>query len=278
MLNAFCGGNRSYRCEEVRLKRQSWEKIGHEPEPSWYLDPITARQKRDVHLRLIRKWSEGFHVERILKTDLFEEAYGGDSLLDVLFPEANLPGGMDAAFSTASRALKRHGKKIRTLTCDVRNLAVKECSIDLVVSTSTLDHFDGRADYLKALSESARVLKPGGLLIITLDNPWNLLYYPLRRFSSGRKSPFRLGYTVSAPQLAQDLISVGLHPEKKDWLLHNPRGISTLLFLAFRKLFHPHAADWMIGRSLRLFELLNRIPTRKISACFLALAARKPQR
>ncbi|MBN1566316.1 MAG: class I SAM-dependent methyltransferase [Acidobacteria bacterium] len=258
------------------MKKQSWESIGREPEPSWYLDPITAGQKRETHLQLIRKWSEGIRVERILKTDLFEEAYGDDSLLDALFPEADLPCGMDAAFSTARRAQTRHGRKIQALVCDVRSLAVQDCSVDLVVSTSTLDHFCGRTDFLKALSELARVLKSGGLLIITLDNPWNLLYRPLRWFSSGRVSPFPLGYTVSASQLAKDLTAAGLCPQSVDWLLHNPRGISTLLFLGFRKLLRPHAADKMIGGSLRLFELLNRLPTRKITACFLALAARKP--
>jgi hypothetical protein len=122
----------------------------------------------------------------------------------------------------------------------------------------------------------ARILKPGGLLIITLDNPWNLLYYPLRWLSSGKMCPFPLGYTESGPQLEKDLAAVGLCPESRDWLLHNPRGISTLLFLGIRKLFCPHIADQMIDRSLRMFELLSKLPTRKVTACFVAVAARKP--
>jgi SAM-dependent methyltransferase len=262
--------------QEARLNKESWEYLSSKLEPSWYLDPITAKQKREIHLKLIAKWSEGMQVQSILKTDLFEEAFGDDSLLDALFPNARLVCGMDAAFPAARKALQRHGQMIRAMTCDIRSLAVQDCSVDIVVSTSTLDHFDGRADYLCALSELARVLKPGGLLIVTLDNPWNLLYYPLRWFSSCKMSPFPLGYTEAMPQLEKDLTAAGLRAERSDWILHNPRGISTLLFLGFRKLFPRRLADTMIHLSLFVFELLNGLPTRKITACFVAVAARKP--
>jgi SAM-dependent methyltransferase len=260
----------------MRLNKESWEHLSREQEPSWYLDHITARQKRETHLKLIGEWSEGMQVQSVLKTDLFEEAFGDDSLLDSLFPNAGLACGMDAAFPAAQKALQRHGGKIQALTCDVRSLAVQDCSVDIVVSTSTLDHFDGRADFLCALSELARVLKPGGLLIVTLDNPWNLFYYPLRWFSSGKMSPFPLGYTEAVPQLEKDLAAAGLRAESSDWLLHNPRGISTLLFLGFRKLFPRRFADRLIHLSLFVFELLNKLPTRKVTACFVAVAARKP--
>lgn len=53
-------------------------------------------------------------------------------------------------------------------------------TFDLVVSTSTLDHFTCREDLVTSLEEISRVLRPGGLLILTLDNPLNLLYPPLR--------------------------------------------------------------------------------------------------
>jgi len=258
------------------VNRQLWELLGGEQEPSWYLDSITAMQKRETHLKVIRSWTQGMRVKRILKTDLFEEAFGKDSLLESLFPEAGLVCGLDAALSTARRASRRFEQQIRTLACDVRHLAVQDRSVDLVVSTSTLDHFDSRSEFLSALAELARIMKPGGLLIITLDNPWNPLYHPLRWLSLGVRNPFPLGYTESGPQVERDLIAAGLRPENRDWLLHNPRGISTLIFLVLRQLLTQRAADRSIGLLLRSCERLSRLPTRKITACFVAVAARKP--
>jgi hypothetical protein len=76
--------------------------------------------------------------------------------------------------------------------------------------------------------------------------------------------------------LERDLATAGLKPENRDWLLHNPRGLSTLLFLGLRKMLAPKAADRWIHFFLNAFERLNRLPTRKITACFVAMAARKP--
>lgn len=258
------------------MDEQFWELLGGKQKPSWYLDPVTARQKRETHLRVIREWTEGMKVERILKTDLFEEAFGEDSLLEWLFPGATLVCGLDAAFSTAKSASRRHQRKIHSFACDVRHLAVQDCSVDVVVSTSTLDHFNGRADFLAALSELARVLRPGGRLVITLDNPWNPLYPLLRWLSVKGAGPYPLGYTPSATRLERDLGAAGLLAEKRSWLIHNPRGISTLLFLGLRKLLWRRAADDMVGLLQTMFEWQNKLPTRKFTACFVALAARKP--
>ena len=258
------------------MDRQSWERLGEEPEPSWYLDLIAARQKRETHLNVIRKWTAGMRVERVLKTDLFEEASGKDSLLESLFPSAETVCGLDAAFSIAKSASQRYETKIRALVCDVRNLSLQDRSVDVIVSTSTLDHFDCRADFLVALAELSHVLKPGGLLVITLDNPWNFLYYPLRWLSRSRVGPFALGYTESMNKLERDLNTMGLRPENRAWLLHNPRGVSTLLFLGLRKICSGRVADQLIHLLLRLCERLNNLPTRKVTACFVAVAARKP--
>jgi hypothetical protein len=58
-------------------------------------------------------------------------------------------------------------------------------------------------------------------------------------------------------------------------LLHNPRMISTLLFLAIRRLLG-RRGDPFIRLLLWAFALLEHLPTRGVTACFLTARARKP--
>ena len=257
--------------------RRRWEDLGERPEPSWYLDRLTALQKRDVHLRLIRRWTAGLAIERMLKTDLFEEAFGEDRLLPELFPDARLVCSMDEAFSTVRAAARRFSRLAgRVTVTDVRQCGLKSEAFDLVLSTSTLDHFKRREEFLRSLREIGRLLRPGGLLILTLDNPSNPLYHPLKWFSRSRMAPFRLGYSPSLPTLRADLAEAGLRVEAEDWLVHNPRLLSTALFLVLRRLLGPQA-NAPIAALLRAFDRLGRIPTRRWTACFQAVAAWKPE-
>jgi SAM-dependent methyltransferase len=257
------------------MEREGWEELGARPAPSWYLDPAVARQKRDVHLELIRRRTAGAPVARALKTDLFEDAFGPDCLLDALFLDAPVVCGMDEAWNTARAAARRlAGRRLCVVVTDVRRLGFSTGAFDVVVSPSTLDHFERREDYLLALAELARVVRPGGLVIVTMDNPWNPLYGPLRWASRRGLLPFPLGYTPSVRRLEQDLRDVGLVPEGRDWLLHNPRGLSTALFLALRRVLG-RRADAPVGALLAAFALLGRAPTRPMTACFHAVTARR---
>ena len=244
-------------------------------EPSWYLDKLTAAQKREAHVGLVRRWAACLTVERVLKTDLFEEAFGEDQILPGMFPGARLVCGMDAAAGTAGAAARRFAELAgRVAAMDVSCCGLKRAAFDLVISTSTLDHFARREEFLRALAELSSAVRPGGLLILTLDNPLNPLYHPLRWMSWAGLAPFRLGYTPSMGALRADLRDAGFEVEAEDWLIHNPRLISTALFLAWRMLAG-RRADAGIAALLRVFDSLRRLPTRRWTACFQAVAARR---
>lgn len=255
------------------MSGRDWEALGSQQAPSWYLDPVVARQKRDVYLGLLERWRKGTQADRILKTDLFEEAFGEDRLLPDLFPTARIVLGIDQAFSTARAAADRelHG---RVAVSDVRRMGFGAETFDLVVSTSTLDHFTCREDFVASLEEISRILRPGGLLILTLDNPLNPLYAPLRWLSRTGLAPFYLGYTPSIGPLKRTLGEAGFEVGEVDWLLHNPRLISTALFLICRRVFG-RRADAPVRFLLRCFGLLSKLPTRRFTACFQAVSARK---
>jgi SAM-dependent methyltransferase len=225
---------------------------------------------------LIAKWTAGT-AGVLLKTDLFEEAYGSDQLLFELDAHCEIALALDLSPTTVSRARERRpsGCGALFLATDVRHVALQSRSVDLVISTSTLDHFPSRGDFELALAELARILRPGGQLIITVDNSRNPLYWPLRWLSRTGFAPYPLGYTPSPSGLVRCLRSAGLEAVATGWLIHNPRMISTALFLLIRRVLGDHA-DGPIRSLLRLFAALGRLPARNLTACFFAVSARKP--
>ena len=242
--------------------------------PSWYLDPLVAEQKRTVFRNWILDSVGSQRPAVVLKTDLFEEAYNRDHILYDLFPEACLTIGMDLDMATARRA-SRGG--IACLACDVRALPLEAETVDVVVSTSTLDHFDRSADLDLAISELVRVLRPGGRMLLILDNPRNPLYSLLRWISCRGWTGFRLGHTVSRPVMVEKLARAGLRVTGSTELIHNPRLISTLLLLVLRRLLG-RRADRPIGALLRLFHAFRGWPASEVTACFVAACAFKPSR
>lgn len=245
--------------------------------PSWYLDPLVAEQKR----RIFREWILGSVGPRrpavVLKTDLFEEAHNRDRILYDLFPAARLVIGIDLDLQTTRLAARRPDGEVVCLAADVLRLPLGPESVDLIVSTSTLDHFDDPEDLDAAIAELARVLRPGGSLMLVLDNPGNPLYHLLRWASRRGWLPFALGHTLSGPAMTLKLEEAGFEVSGIEPLIHNPRLVSTLLFLALRRTLGPYA-NRPIGALLRLFAIVGRLPSRKVTACFLAACASKPVR
>ena len=185
-----------------RKPTTTWDRVAASARPSWYLDPLVARQKRDLHIELFREWMPT-GARLALKTDVFEEAFGEDAFVQRnLAPLAENWIAMDVAADTVFKARARMAlPSAQFLVCDARRMPLRSGSLDIVVSNSTLDHFATRLEFEAAVAELARVLRPGGRLLITVDNPHNLLYFPLRWLSKAPHSPFGSGYAPSLSRL-----------------------------------------------------------------------------
>ena len=253
-----------------------------EPENSdaWYLDPLAAEHKRRTNLEVVQDAIKGLREPPrvVLKTDLFEEANGTDQLLYDLDLGQTLAAGFDLSMDATARARQRvPGADCRLFVSDARKVALKSNSVDLIISTSTLDHMGAAVDLENALRELYRVLRPGGRMALTLDNPWNPVYPILRVICAIPGAPFELGYTTTRAGLDAVLRKVGFTARSWRPIVHNPRLASTAYFLALRKMFG-NRADGAIAKSLGLFDRLEKLPTRWISCCFIAVCVEKAAR
>lgn len=64
------------------------------------------------------------------------------------------------------RANKKLGLSLSRLIIDAQNVDLPAASVDIYLSVSVIEHVE---DKVKAIMEAARVLRPGGLLIMTFD-------------------------------------------------------------------------------------------------------------
>jgi SAM-dependent methyltransferase len=230
-----------------------------------------------LNTELFARWLPAGRCERLLKTDLFDEAMGS-GLYPLLAARADTVVGVDVAPSVLAAARVRH-RDLNAIAADVRALPFADASFDVVVSNSTLDHFAERGDIAVALRGLLRVLRPGGRLLLTLDNLANptvavrnaLPFALLRRL---RLVDYPIGATLGPRRLRRVLDDVGFAIVDATTLLHCPRALA----VARARRLQVNASDETHARFLRGlagWERLGRWPTRVLSGHYLAFCARK---
>lgn len=254
-----------------------WDKVG--AQSAHAIDVPLWRSYCDLlHAALIRDWTGSRHFRSALKTDLFDEAMG-EGLVPMLMECADAVHGIDVAPEMVGKAIAANPRLLASVA-DVRRLNLPDGSMELIVSNSTLDHFHYAGDIDLSLSELARVLAPGGLLLVTLDNPRNpvvALRNHLPKSLLGRSSlaPYFVGHTYSLTELETALVRQGLEVMRRDHLMHVPR----IVLLHLCRLFRPHStAGRTLLRCMLASERLARWPTAPLTGHFAAVLARRPLR
>jgi SAM-dependent methyltransferase len=225
----------------------------------------------------------------VLKTDVFDEAVS-EGVLPALAPRATRLVGIDLEEAICETAAARlDGVEVQV--ADVRRLPFDDASFDTVLSNSTLDHFEDTAEIGLALAELARVLRPGGRLLVTLDNPANpvvALSKALPRTSLNRLwsrlgsstarvglAPYVVGATLSPRALEDALADVGLEPVATDTLVHAPRVIAVEVGSRLDRRASPAAGQRFL-RVLAGCERLRGTPVARFTAHFHAALAVRP--
>jgi len=256
-----------------------WELTAKRYRGGKFMDPLLAEQFRRVHRDLVRRWSPGPHVGRVLKTDVFAEAtcppraFSWDLCPAERLVSVEISTSLTATAHENAVALG-HGAA-GYVAGDARVLPFSNDAFDLIVSDSTLDHFGTTGEILTSLRELARVLRPGGTLVITLDNPGNLLEPLFRLWLRAGHTPYFIGRTLSHRKLGRALRECGLEVTDSTAIVHQPRyfakaGLRLLRGTGGRRCDRP--VRW----SLAALERLEQWPTRFLTGLFVAVRAVKP--
>jgi SAM-dependent methyltransferase len=239
---------------------------------------LWRRHADAVHRELLKQWLPERRDEvqawrRVLKTDLYEEAVGTGQI-DWLVQRCELVAGIDLAPAVAAAAARMHSAQLHAYVADVRRLPFRDRSFDIILSLSTLDHFAKAEGIQEALAELARVLRPGGLLVLTLDNPANpiiklrqALPFPLLR-RLGLVS-YYCGPTLHPRRVETVLQTAGFEVQHLTAILHCPRALVVPLAHLLDRLAPPTAGRAFL-RVLRVFEHLGRLPSRHLTGYFVA--------
>lgn len=231
-----------------------------------------------VNDALVRRWIPAAGHGIALKTDVFDEAMGAG-----LLPGLEALGfdvvGIDIAPSVRHTAASRH-PSLRVVAADVRRLPFAEGTFDAIVSNSTLDHFESRDDILVALRGLHRALKPGGLMLITMDNLRhpavalrNALPYPLLRRLGLVHYP--TGATVGPRGLARLLADARFDVVDSAAIVHCPRALAVRRAESVERTASPAGRARFLRRVAR-WEALERLPSRYLTAHYVGMLARKP--
>lgn len=207
---------------------------------------------------------------RALKTDAFDEACGRGQLSAGLGDDVVL---VDVAPKILAHAAPARADAVPCVA-DVRCLPFRTGAFDLILSTSTLDHFEAGAEIDAALLELRRILGDRGRLLLTLDNPRNpiLRVRRLVHAVTGKVAgliPFRMGHTLSRRALVDALARAGFTVHESGYLVHAPR-LLALWAGEWAARRHDATTAERLGRLFRAVERHARhAPTRRWTGHFV---------
>ncbi len=249
-------------------EKHYWETVGDEWRQS-QPDKLWRAHSDAVNRVWLASWWPQWRVERVLKTDMFDEAVG-EGVYGLLVSRARFATGIDIALPTLRSARTGVG-------ADVRQLPFVDGAFDVVVSNSTLDHFLTEEELVASLRELRRVLRPGGELLLTLDNAANPLVairnvLPFALLHRLGLTPYQVGVTCGPGQLRRLLRKTGFEVGEMGALLHCPRVMAVKQAVAVQQSGDSARQERFLA-GLMKWERLARWPTRWLTGYFVALKA-----
>lgn len=250
-----------------------WE--GFSAEGSAAACPAWRRYCDRLQANLIAEWCAGRTFRRALKTDVFDEAVG-EGCFGALAKVATEVQGVDCSEPLVNR-VSGERKGFQVSRGDVRKLEFADGRFDLIFSNSTLDHFATRAEIVESIAGFARVLAPGGYLLITLDNPKNPVVWcrnllPQRPLEVAGLVPYFMGATLGMSDLVDVLGVAGFRVLQRRHTMHAPRVFFLHLLRAIQK---SPGASGIVLQAMLAMEAAAGFPTAACTGHYSAVLAEK---
>lgn len=231
-----------------------------------------------INRRLLERWLPQPVAETVLKTDLFDEATSR-GLYPLLAEKFSRVHGVDLSERAGAIAAKKY-PALNVHLADLRALPFSGPTFDCVVSNSSLDHFHNAADLHQALGELFRVIRPGGHLVITLDNLQNPMVWLRNHLPQGLLQkvglvPYFVGETLNRRGLVKALNQAGFEVEETTAVMHCPRALAVARCARLQQEGNP-ARQTRYLDSLERWENLENWPGRFFTGYFVAARARRP--
>jgi len=258
------------------LSSQYWDRIANKLEGKYYFDSQIGKYKSDCILAVVERWLGALNGGIVLKTDLWEEAFGSDQILFHPDFRKTINIGVDISHVVTCKAQRNHsgGNKLHFAVCDVGSLPLKDHSVDVILSTSTLDHFPDIESFSKSVNEISRILKPGGSSILILDNKKYLFRWLIKFKAFLGITPIFIGKTYSAQELDESLKQAKLHRTNATAIVHLPVPVFTSPFRFLSKLL----GNWLPSSLFFIERVLEHLPLRSITGMYIAIHAVKQGR
>lgn len=194
-----------------------WDKINRKIKKHHY-EGIMSDYKRYAYIRLFKKWHLNIDSNKILVTDLFDEAYNSNNLFYMCNKlNKNVVGADISEIIVKKARINLNVKNI--IVCDVRKPPLKNNAFDIILSPSTLDHFP-KENLVLALNELASLLNSNGKIIISLHNKLNIfLHFYITKFI--KRPMYRLD-TYSIKDFKKIIEKTNLNIVKQSAICHMP--------------------------------------------------------
>jgi SAM-dependent methyltransferase len=202
-------------------EREAWERVASSLE-DFSLARSTLYYRR-CEIALIQRWLGPLAGRRILKLDLWNEAYNTRILHWMVGQGASVVAldGSGVVTARARENSRQAGIRPGLLRADIRDLPFPDGAFDLAYTMGTIEHI---AEHRQALRELQRVLRPGGRAIVGVPHRWNLFLRPLlvAGLSALDAYPYAPEKSFGARELRRDLTGAGFRVLDRGGLLIAP--------------------------------------------------------